>query len=63
MFSSLLFLARHGRALTGESPECTLINPWADEQESHMRLGNSDKSAQRNEVQKLLEVPVDVADR
>ena len=30
---------------------------------SHIRLGNTDKSAKRDEVQKLPEVRVDVADR
>ena len=38
-------------------------NLWPDEQEPHIRLGNADKSARSDEVQKLLEVPVNVAGR
>ena len=34
-----------------------------DGQKSHMRLGNKDKSAKEDEVQKLLEVRVNVEDR
>lgn len=59
--SSFLF-SHHGRAPAGASPEC-VANPWPDGQESHIRLGNTDKSARRDEVQKLLEVRVNMADR
>ncbi|MCM1541032.1 MAG: hypothetical protein NC121_07210, partial [Blautia sp.] len=39
------------------------VSNLGDEQELHIRLGNTDKSAQRDEVLKLSEVPVDAADR
>ena len=38
-----------------------MSNPRSDEQEPHIRLENTDKSAENDEVQRLLEVPVDVA--
>ena len=41
----------------------TLANPWSDGEEPHKRLGNTDKSAKEDEVQKLPEVPVNAADR
>ena len=38
-------------------------NSWSDGQKSHIRLENMDKSANEDEVLKLLEVRVNVADR
>ena len=66
------FVAIVGTSGSGKSTMLHMIggldNPTSgqvivDGQKSHIRLGNTDKSAKRDEVLKLLEVRVDVADR